>query len=262
MEPTAMNAQQTAIQDVRARYERGELSFDEFRRALDALVLARDADECQAILRELPASPQAPLAVLEPMPPPATPTPAEQRHKWIVAFMGQTKKMRRPWRLAPATDALAIMGEVKLDLSVAQLPPRAKIQVAAVMGSVTLFVPRSTRVAVRSVVLLGDASALGEHANGVVAFGHEEHTPAAGPAVAELEVEAFVLMGNVQVVLTDRPIVSVSELVRDALRAAADGVRRGLQQGASPAPGAGGAPDAEGARLAGPAESPRDDTRR
>ena len=42
---------------LRERYERGEIEFESFQRGLDALLLARDADECQAIMNGLPALP-------------------------------------------------------------------------------------------------------------------------------------------------------------------------------------------------------------
>jgi len=253
-ELAALEAQRAAIQEARARYERGEITYDDFRRALDALVLAQDAGDCAAILDALPASPLAALAALEPSVPLASPSARPERTR-IVAFMGQTKKLRRPWRLAPATDARALMGEVKLDLSVAELPPRARLRVTAIMGTAVIYVPRTVRVAVRSTVLLGDANLLGEGVSGVVASGHEEHTPAAGPedgpAAAQLEIEAFILMGSVKVALTDGPTISVGELVRDTLRLVADGVRRGLrsglQAGASPRPLPGLPPGAESA---------------
>jgi Cell wall-active antibiotics response 4TMS YvqF len=230
MEPTPLMAQQAAIQDVRAQYERGELSYEAFRRALDALVLARDADECQAILRELPQSPLAPLAALEPRSASAPAAASEPRHKWLVAFMGSVNKRRRPWRLLPATHAVAFMGDVQLDLSLAELPPQARLQITCIMGSVTLYMPRNVRVSVRSMVLLGDVSALGEHTSGVVGFGQEEHTPATEQPATEIEIEAWALMGSVKVALTDGHAVSISELVRDTLQAAAEGVRRGMLQ--------------------------------
>jgi Cell wall-active antibiotics response 4TMS YvqF len=235
VEPTPLQAQQAAIQAVRARYERGELSFDDFKRALDALVLARDADECQAILRALPASSHATaLAALDPPAPPAVSAPlVEGQRKRIVAFMGQVKKLHRAWRLAPSTHTTAFMGEVQLDLNLAELPPQVNMQLSVIMGSVILYVPPSARVTVRSTVLLGEANALGENTNGVVAFGHEQHDPADAAPRADIEIEAFILMGSVKVVLAEKPPVSISEMVRNTLRAAAEGMQRGLQ---APAP--------------------------
>lgn len=252
MEPAAVMAQRAAIVEARARYERGQITFDAFRRALDALVLARDAGECQAVLDALPTEHAAALAALEPSPAPA-PIAADSsgpQHKAIVAFMGQTKKLRRPWRLAPNTKTLAFMGEVKLDLGVAVLPPRATMRVTGIMATVVIYVPTNVRVSVRFTVLLSDTNALGEGTSGVVAFGREEHAPVGEP-VAELEIEVFALMSNVKVLLADAPPISMRELAREALRAAVEGVRRGLAAG----------PSAESARprVAGPVERMRRD---
>lgn len=237
---SALNAQRAAIQEARARYERGELTFEDFRRALDALVLARDAEECAVILRELPRAPATALAALDPapaVPAPAT-SPTQQR---IVAIMSTTKRLRRSWQLAEETHALAFMGELKLDLSLAELPPTATLRVTSIMGTVIIYIPRNVRATIRSTILLSDATALGENTGGVITFSHEEHTPptTTAPDAApppQLTIEAFLLMSNFKVVLTDGPVVSVSELVRDALRAAAEGVRRGLLQGPSQPP--------------------------
>ncbi|HEY7849007.1 MAG TPA: hypothetical protein VIC27_03025, partial [Ktedonobacterales bacterium] len=59
-------AQRSAILQIRGRYERGELPFDTFREGLDALTKAETPDECANILRNLPHSPLATLAALEP----------------------------------------------------------------------------------------------------------------------------------------------------------------------------------------------------
>jgi hypothetical protein len=219
-------AQQAAIAQVRARYERGELSFEALHRALDAIVLARTPDECQAILRALQTSQSTPLAALDPPTAPPAPT-AGQGYRRIGAFLGQTKKMRRAWRLAPFTEAVAYLGEVKLDLGVAQMPPVARLRVKAILGSATVYVPRGMRVRVHSRVLLGEANALGEHTSGILTASHEEHVPTEGLPTAEVEIETFVLMGNVQIVLTDGPVLSIGDMVRDAVRAVADGFRRG-----------------------------------
>jgi len=232
IEPESVAARRAAILEARGRYERGEITYETFRRALDALMLAHDGDECQTILPALPAEPTAALAALDPAPAPlpilaSAPTPP----KWIVAFMGQTLKGRRAWRLTPSTQAVAFMGEVRLDLTTAALPAHGVIRVMAIMGTVIVAVPPGVRVAVRSAVVMGEVNALGETTAGMVGVGHEEHTPAGQPPIADLEVEVFALMANVRVVVTDGQRVSVSELVRDALRQVATGVGRGLRQG-------------------------------
>ena len=233
--PDAIVAQRAAIQEARRRYERGELTHEAFRRALDALVLARNTDECQVVLDALPTSPAVALSALDTPPPPALSPGAPLEHQRITAFLSQVKKMRRPWKLGVSTQALAFMGELKLDLRLAELPPRATLQVTAFMGSVTIYAPRSLQVSVHTTVVMGDVQSFGEGVSGVIASGHDEHLPApgTGPAAPRLDIEVRCYMGNVRVVLTDgQPIVSVGELVRDALRAVAEGARRGLREGA------------------------------
>jgi hypothetical protein len=231
MDPThvpATAAQQAAVAQVRARYERGELSFEALHRALDAILLARTADECQAILRALPPSAAASLAALDPVPvvPSAAASQAPE-YRRISAVLSQTKKLRRSWRLASYTEAVACLGEVKLDLARAEMPPVARLRVRAILGSATIYVPRTMRVRVRSRVLLGEANALGEHTSGIFTGGYEEYAPADGLPVADVEIETVALLGNVQIVLTDGPMLSIGDIVRDALHAVSDGFRRG-----------------------------------
>jgi len=226
-EMTLLAAQRVAIQDLRSRFERGDLPIETFRETLDAVVLARDADECQSLMSQLPIAPLSVLDALEPASV-ALVTPVYP-HRRIVAFMSTIKKMRRPWRLAPLTRVVAFMGDVQLDLSKAELPPRARMRVYAIMGSTRILAPKDVRVTVRSTALLGDVNAMGESVSGVVAFGHEEHEPDAELIMrAQIEIEAFTLMGNVHVKLIEPQTPTIGSLVRDVLQAAALGVRRGL----------------------------------
>ena len=230
--PTLVTAQQVAIQEVRARYERGHITYETFRNALDAIVAATDAAECREILDGVPASPLAPLAALENSAAATELTQAHMmpRYKRIVAFMGQTKKLRRSWQLAEYTQTYAVMGEAKLDLRLAEMPARARLRVTAIAGNAELFVPHNVHVTVHTTALLSDTHALGEGVSGVVAFGHEEHTPAGQSPRAELEIDVFALMANVKVILSDERQVSVSEMAREALRAATEAFQRGLLQ--------------------------------
>jgi len=230
-ETALLAAQRVAIQDLRTRFERGELPIEMFRETLDALVLARDPDECQSLMSQLPAAPLSILSALEPAGVVMV-TPIYYPHRRIVAFMSSVKKLRRAWRLAPLTRVVAFMGDVQLDLSKADLPPQARVRVYSIMGSVRILAPKDVHVIVRSTALLGDVNALGESVSGVAAWGHEEHEPEleveAAPARAQIEIEAFTLMGNVHVKLIQPQIPTIGSLVRDVLQAAALGVRRGL----------------------------------
>jgi hypothetical protein len=230
-ESVLLATQRAAIQDLRTRFERGELPIETFRETLDALVLARDPDECQSLMRQLPAAPLSILSALEPASTVLV-APVSYPHRRIVAFMSTVKKLRRAWRLAPLTRVIAFMGDVQLDLSKADLPPQARMRVYSIMGSVRILAPKDVHVTVRSTALLGDVNALGESVSGVAAWGHEEHEPSleAEPvdARAQIEIEAFTLMGNVHVKLITPQIPTIGSLVRDVLQAAAMGVRRGL----------------------------------
>jgi Cell wall-active antibiotics response 4TMS YvqF len=233
-ESALLAAQRLAIQDLRSRFEYGELPVETFRETLDALVLARDTVECQSLMSRLPVAPLSVLSALEPAS--AVLVAPVYPHRRIVAFMSQIKKTRRPWRLAPLMHAVAIMGDVQLDLSKAELPPRAKMRIYSIMGAVRVLVPKDVRVIVRSTALLGGVKALGEGVSGVIAFGHEEHEPAAAADMAtaptsprsQIEIEIFVLMGDAHIKLIEAQIPTIGALVRDVLQAAATGMRRGL----------------------------------
>src|SRR5262245_56969967 len=114
-ETALLAAQRVAIQDLRTRFERGELPIETFRATLDALVLARDPDECQSLISQLPVAPISLLSALEPASAVLV-TPVSYPHRRIVAFMSAVKKLRRPWRLAPLTRVVAFMGDVQLNL--------------------------------------------------------------------------------------------------------------------------------------------------
>jgi hypothetical protein len=200
----ALAAQQAAISTARDRYERGEISVEAFKNGLDALLLARSADECQAILDELPASPASALDALAPRPvalASAASAPPTQRMGWLVALMGGVNRTRRPWCLAEQTFGVALMGGIELDLRLATLPRQGMLRLLVVMGGVNIRVPPSVRVTVRSAVALGGVNALGEETGGVIAFGQAEsqHPDTADQPTSELEIQVIALMGGVDV---------------------------------------------------------------
>ena len=135
--------QQEAMRVLRERYERGEIEFETFQRGLDALLLARDADECQAIMNGLPSLPVNKLDALDALSRPSpstasTATPAPLRRsgqpKRLLAFFSEVKRVQRAWKLDPDTTGGAIFGEMKLDLNLAALPPHATMTLSAIFG--------------------------------------------------------------------------------------------------------------------------------
>jgi hypothetical protein len=209
-QPPALTPQQEAIRQVRERYETGDLPFDRFEYALNALLQAQTPEECEAIVRELPSSPVSALDVLVPQPvaPPAPSAP--RRTRWWVAFMGGVRRMSRPWRLVEQTIAIAVMGGIDVDLSLAELPPQGVIRLFALMGGAQIYVPRSVDVSVRSFVMLGGVDALGEGNGGIISFSHEESRGLgnAGTALHQIEIQVFALMGGAQVVQMDAPVIA------------------------------------------------------
>src|SRR5690348_14281689 len=132
-QPPALTPQQEAIRQVRQRYEQGDLSFDRFEYALNALLAAQTPEECQAIVQELPSSPMSALDALSQPAMPAMPsTPG--RTRWWVAFMGGFQRLSRPWRMTEQTMGVMIMGGVEVDLSLAALPHQGVIRLFVLMG--------------------------------------------------------------------------------------------------------------------------------
>jgi hypothetical protein len=206
-QPPALTPQQEAIRQVRERYEQGDLSFDRFEYALNALLQAQTPEECQAIVRELPSSPVSALDMYSSQPP-MTSTPG--RTRWWVAFMGGFQRLSRPWKMTERTVGVMIMGGAEVDLSLAALPRQGVIRIFMLMGGAKLFVPRSVDVSVRSFIIMGGVNALGESSGGIISFSHEESHALRGPqsSVPQLEIEVFGMMGGVEVVQVNGPVVT------------------------------------------------------
>jgi hypothetical protein len=232
-------AQRSAIQEARARYERGDILVEAFKNALDAITEAPDVGSVEAIVAELPRAPHSALAALEPAPPAplpvGTPTVVSGGRgvSRISAFMGETRRAGKPWTLAPRSRISCTMGEVLVDLRQAKLPPQGRMRVNVLMGETRILIPRGVRVSARTRVIMGEATTLGENVAGMIASGEEEHEPPNGETVAELDIDARVIMGELKIVLADASSMSIAELAREALKEALAGVRDGLAQGAA-----------------------------
>lgn len=208
-------AQQEAIRELRRRYEEGELAYELFEPTLDRLLQAKEAEECWAILQELPTPPMSALAALEgrPMQPAVAQVQVPSTQN-IVCLMGETKRTKRPWRLAQKTLALLGMGEMVLDMSLATLPQYGTLNIYAGMGEVVLKVPRSVHVIVRAFLCMGEIDAMGEKKGGICLMAHEESSITPNPNLpnapyaaygtqiptATLEINAHMLMGELRIV--------------------------------------------------------------
>lgn len=231
MQPAAETPQQRAIREVRLRYERGDIDFDSFQTGLDQLIQARDEGECQAILTRLANQRETALAALEgasaggsALSLPVRPAHRQPARRLMIAFIGETQRMKRAWRLAQNALCLALVGSVRLDLSLAALPPEGHMSVAAIVGEVTIYVPRSVEVEVRSLTLVGDVTALGERSDGIVAFSHEVSDPPPGGAAPEarLTIDVLACVGEVRIIPVDGPVRALNAASRPALPAPYD----------------------------------------
>lgn len=203
----ATTPQQRAIQEVRQRYERGVITFDTFQRGLDALLLADGEDECRLILDQLPVQPQvhldAPASALAPSPAGAV-QPGEVRRFFVP--LGEYKRVRRAWQLAPVTEGRVTLGEIKLDLTLAALPPHATLRLNAVLGQITVLVPASVEVRVKGRAAIGEINLLGEKSSGFAVRDEGYAGPLnGGKAESVVEIEASVFMGEVKVVQVQGP---------------------------------------------------------
>jgi hypothetical protein len=242
MESPLVVVQRTAIQEARTRYERGEITVEQLKRALDAISEAHQVSAVAAVTAGWPTPPHAALAAFEAPPPPPAPRPAGMQTvvssgrgiSRISSLMSKTHRVGKPWTLAPRSRVSSTLGETVVDLRHAQLPPHGVMHVTVVMGETRILIPRSVRVSARTRVILGGATTLGETVEGVVASGEEEYEPASGQPIADLEIDAWVIMGTLKIIvadLSDPSTMSIAELARATLREALQAARVWLAQG-------------------------------
>jgi Cell wall-active antibiotics response LiaF, C-terminal len=212
-QPT-LTPQQQAIQVVRTRYEQGILTFDQFEYALNALLVSQTPEQCQRIVEELPST-TATSVLHPPAPASASGKPATQR---IVGNIGELKRMQHPWRLEPHTSVRMWIGNIKLDLSLATLPPNGVLEVFVPLGEVVIYVPREVHVTLHASALLGEVNALGEERKGIFARINEEEFPSEGIAatpVPHLEIRLKTIIGNVKVIRVNGPVLALKDMIKE-----------------------------------------------
>jgi len=216
MQHPALTPQQEAIREVRSRYERGEITFDRFEYALSALLSAQSPEECRAIVQELQPSPVAAFdAMVAPAAAPATPAspavsaPRLPDRRWLVGIVGEFKRLKRPWRMGQRTTAVMGIGELELDMSLASMPQHSILDVYALIGEVTLYVPSSMHVSVRTFNVIGETNAFGESRGGIFNMMDEEEFSPQGAGAPHLEIRVFMLIGEVNVKQVDAPVVTL-----------------------------------------------------
>ena len=216
----ALTPQQQAIQLVRTRYEQGILTFDQFEYALNALIVAQTPEECERIVNELPSA--TATSVLHAPAPTPLPVVAKTAPHRIEGGIGELKRLNRPWQLEPHTKVRMWMGEVKLDLSLATLPPNGLLEVYVPIGEATIYVPREVHVTVRAFAFMGEIQVMGEERNGIFARLHEEDFPPELPPNApaptstpHLEIRLRTVMGSIKVKRVNGPVFALKDMVKE-----------------------------------------------
>lgn len=142
----------------------GRLTLTELEERLEATFKARTYGDLEPITRDLPQGPY-PVPNVDPTgrqqaaypvqrPSPGTPDLQTMR---ITAILGDEKRGGR-WEVPARIDVSCFLGEVKLDFTEAILRHREiNVQIAAVLGSVTLIVPDGIDVRMEpGTTVLGD----------------------------------------------------------------------------------------------------------
>jgi len=165
-----------AVASLRDGASEGRLTFDELSHRVELAYAAATMVELDELLADLPAA-----TTTAPKP-----VPRGKLRRWNVAIMGGCERRGR-WRPSPHGVAVALMGEVKLDLRDASIGEDELVITAfALMGGVTIVVPEGVEVDL----------------GGLAIMGANEHRPGKAtvlPGTPIVRIRAFSLMGGTEV---------------------------------------------------------------
>jgi Domain of unknown function (DUF1707)/Cell wall-active antibiotics response 4TMS YvqF len=192
-EVRASDAEREAVVErLRVATVEGRLTLGELTERTEAAYTATTRGELAPITADLPAEPASSA--------PMRPSGRTDR-EWVVAVMGDSRRRGR-WRVERPLAALAVMGDVVLDLRGAEVP-RGDVDITAttVMGNVKVYVPDGVDVELSGIAVMGDKKVMVREAP-------------AGQTAPRVVVRATVVMGDVKVIGD-----SYAEPVRRTLRA-------------------------------------------
>lgn len=158
----------------------GRLDEEEFDVRMQRALTARTRQDLDVLLQDLgrPAPSGTPIPA-----PPAAPAGAGEPFRSNTAILSTVSRKGR-WMVPSELSAVAVLGDVKLDLRAAALTsPVTTIRAQAILGDVTLVVPPGVRVEVSGTPVLGDIRDRVDDAH-------------LGPEAPLVRVDAFVMMGQ------------------------------------------------------------------
>jgi hypothetical protein len=160
----------------------GRLTLSELTERTGAVYSATTHAELAVITSDLPAEGHAPASA----PAPAH-VPQSTSRRWFVAVMGDSKR-RGKWRVDKGLGAVAVMGDVLLDLREAEVRTNTiDIVATAVMGDVKIIVPDGVDVDLDGIAIMGDKKIQVAEAP-------------SGMNVPVIRVKAYALMGDIKIV--------------------------------------------------------------
>jgi hypothetical protein len=170
---------EAAVERLRVATVEGRLTLSELTERTEAAYTATTRGDLVPITADLPA-------VSGPAAAPMRPTAPVER-EWVVAVMGDTKRQGR-WRVERPLAAVAVMGDVVLDLRGAEVPQgEVDITATAVMGDVKIYVPDGVDVQLSGIAVMGDKKVAVREAP-------------AGQTAPKVVVRATAIMGDVKVI--------------------------------------------------------------
>ena len=179
-EVRASDAEREAVVErLRVATVEGRLTLSELTERTGAAYTATTRGELASITADLPVVSGSPAT-------PARPDAGADR-EWVVAVMGDSKRQGR-WRVERPLAAVAVMGDVVLDLRGAEVPQGAvDITAIAIMGDVKIYVPDGVDVQLSGIAVMGDKKVRVREAP-------------VGQTAPRVVVRATVIMGDVKVI--------------------------------------------------------------
>jgi hypothetical protein len=170
---------EAAVERLRVATVEGRLTLGELTERAEAAYTATTRGDLARITADLPEVPGS-AAV------PARPA-APAGREWVVAVMGDSKRQGR-WRVERPLAAVAVMGDVVLDLRGAEVPQgRVDVIATAVMGDVKIYVPDGVDVQLNGIAVMGDKRV-------------EVREAPVGQTAPRVMVQAIAVMGDVKVI--------------------------------------------------------------
>ncbi|WP_433431111.1 DUF1707 SHOCT-like domain-containing protein [Nonomuraea sp. CA-141351] len=171
---------EAVVEQLRVASVEGRLTLAELTDRTEAAYSATTHAELSLLTQDLPSG-----AMPAPVPVPAQ--HEGRKRRWFVGVMGDTKR-RGTWRIDQELGAVAVMGDVLLDLREAEVrTDTVDITAVSVMGDVKIIVPDGVNVDLDGMAVMGDKKV-------------DVLEAAPGMNVPVVRVHAYAVMGDVKVI--------------------------------------------------------------